>query len=794
MLQVVALVGLVALVTTAPAQAQAPGLPRTYNPMIIDSADPAENGAFGWGVSSADVTGDGKADLLVAQSQVGPGRIFIYNGVTGAHVDTIDAPESNPDVPTMSPVLGFVYVETMPDLGSCPGGDGADADKICDLATIGPGDDIPEIIVGSRNLRVDSTDGSAAPDTSDPRIGRAYVFDGATRAVLKRIDMPQAERQAQQQLNATPQFGRQTISPQALPPCAGPPATNNNVGVGECLPTTARFYSERVRIGDLNGGGEPDILITARNYRERGGGHANGPTAVAGSHCATSTSVTTCDAGKSWAYAGEDIAGTDPQVILETPIHESRNPRAQGSPPGGQEFGGNLHRVGDLNDDGAPEFAIPARGLAYPLANPDTAWENVGAFFLFNGANGALMRTYQSPEPQPRSFFGGSFNGGRPVGDLGASSHPDILMGAPLQNVFHADDGIVWAFNGDPAAGGGAQQSWNFARLTDPIPQIGGTYGGATTGAGDIVSTEPGNEAIVGGYHFDTFTDPSNSTARHVNIVNPVQEKNLMTIPHPTGQPGDGFGVGITPMGDLNGDGFLDFAVSAYLAGVQFGGQGRAYIFKSDNSPLPTQPPPAPPPGAEPVTPQLLRAGRCTNLTLGTELADRLEGTIAGDMIFAFGGDDVVNGFQSEDCIQGGSGNDVLKGQNDNDKLIGDGGDDFLNGGDGRDDLRGAAGKDRLVGSFGRDFLAGGSGADRIFGGADRDRLFGEGGNDRISTGDGRNRVDGGRGNDVISARNGERDVINCGRGRDRVRADRGDRVGRSCERVSRGSVRRRRR
>ena len=47
-----------------------------------------------------------------------------------AHLDTILPPEENPPGPPpntyVSPELAFVYVETMPDLGSCPASDGAD--------------------------------------------------------------------------------------------------------------------------------------------------------------------------------------------------------------------------------------------------------------------------------------------------------------------------------------------------------------------------------------------------------------------------------------------------------------------------------------------------------------------------------------------------------------------------------------------------------------------------------------------------------------------------------------------
>src|SRR5829696_1903186 len=70
------------LVGAAPAVADGPGLPRTYDVKRVDSPNPLPGGSFGWGVASADLTGDGKADLLVAQAQTGPGQIFIYDGVT----------------------------------------------------------------------------------------------------------------------------------------------------------------------------------------------------------------------------------------------------------------------------------------------------------------------------------------------------------------------------------------------------------------------------------------------------------------------------------------------------------------------------------------------------------------------------------------------------------------------------------------------------------------------------------------------------------------------------------------
>ncbi len=826
----------VALVTVAlpaaPAAAQAPGLPRTFNVTTIDTPEPRGGGSFGWGLASADLTGDGKLDLLVPQSQdPASSQVFIFDGATGAHIDTIKPPELNPDT-NPDPVLAFTYVETMPDLGSCPGGDGPDAGKICDAATIGAGDGIPEIIVGSRALRINATDGSIPPTLDDRQIGRGYVIDGKTRAVIKRIDMPLADRVAQASFPATPtppgpaapQFARVMASPQALPPCAGSPAENNNQGVGPC-PEMSRAS----RIGDLDGGGAPDIVITARNYIETSqepgdpGTIAATLAAAPGSQCqnATTGAVTPvrCTSGKAWAYRGEDIVGSNPQTILDTALYAIKNPLAQ---TGGQEFGGNLYRVGDVNTDVtatpscdaapatatcAPEFVIPARNLSYPFASPTSEFSGVGAAFLVNGRTGAMLvppgasaaqPAITSPEPQKLSQFSGTFNGGRPVGDLGASTAPDILLPAALQNAHSTDDGKIWAFNA-VGGGGGATGSWQFASMTDPTPVPGGNFGGAFTGAGNLVDglDAPANELLVGGFRFDPFTEGTDNVVADVHFVNIQTGRNLMTIPDPDGARADGFGVGLVPMGDINNDGFLDFASSAYLANIKIGGDGRAWIFTSDNSPLPppptapapvatgpAAPPPTPPAIAE--TPPPLQAGRCANRTIGTDATETLRGTLAGDQIFGFGGNDRILGFQGEDCIDAGKGNDRLWGGDANDKVIGGTGKDTIKGEDGRDELFGGSSNDVLEGGFGRDMLAGGAGNDQLLGGADDDRLFGEGGTDRIVGGKGTNVIDGGAGNDSIDSRNGVRDRVVCGAGRDRVRADSTDRLN-GCEIVTIG-------
>ena len=59
-----------------------------------------------------------------------------------------------------------------------------------------------------------------------------------------------------------------------------------------------------------------------------------------------------------------------------------------------------------------------------------------------------------------------------------------------------------------------------------------------------------------------------------VHIFDPIHETSLLDIPAPDQQPGLGFGTSLAPMGDLNGDGFLDFAVGAGLFDEAHSGGG----------------------------------------------------------------------------------------------------------------------------------------------------------------------------------------------------------------------------
>ena len=240
----------------------AAALPRTYVPKIIDTPMPQDSTSLGWGLTSGDVTGDNKPDMIIAQSNPpATGAVLDLRRRHTAGRGSRDGARAQPRRRRRADVRLCLRRDDARPRELSPGA-GVRVEPTLQRRHVGPPDGIPEIIAGSRAQRVNAANTSTPAVAADPAIGRGYVFDGATRAVIKRIDMPLADRTAPGGQNGA-QFGRMMMNPSGLAPCGGPgPRTTT---LASALVTTGPSAE---RIGDVDGGGQPDIVITARNYRQ----------------------------------------------------------------------------------------------------------------------------------------------------------------------------------------------------------------------------------------------------------------------------------------------------------------------------------------------------------------------------------------------------------------------------------------------------------------------------------------------------------------------------------------------
>ena len=89
--------------------------------------------------------------------------------------------------------------------------------------------------------------------------------------------------------------------------------------------------------------------------------------------------------------------------------------------------------------------------------------------------------------------------------------------------------------------------------------------------------------------------------------------------------------------------------------------------------------------------------GDGSNMLVGTEADDYINGEGGDDSIMGVGGNDTLTGGDGNDTLDGGDGDDMLMGDAGNDDLMGGAGDDMLTGGDGNNTLDGGDGNDFAV-------------------------------------------------------------------------------------------------
>lgn len=237
----------------------------------------------------------------------------------------------------------------------------------------------------------------------------------------------------------------------------------------------------------------------------------------------------------------------------------------------------------------------------------------------------------------------------------------------------------------------------------------------------------------------------------------------------------------------------------------------------------------------------------------GGDDPDTINGDAGSDIVLGQGGSDVLRGDADHDTVDGGDGDDQLEGSlgaaagssagrddviggpgvdiagyadratgvtvgldgargdgaageddfvREVEKLFGSHGNDAITGSDGGEAIDGLSGDDTVDGRGGNDDLTGGGGRDSVNGGAGDDSVNGSSGDDTVDGGAGKDVLRGddsctigacSGGSDLLLARDGETDAVNCGVGADTARVDQLDTVAtdfqQGCETIERESV-----
>ncbi|GMU60562.1 MAG: hypothetical protein AMXMBFR34_23250 [Myxococcaceae bacterium] len=274
------------------------------------------------------------------------------------------------------------------------------------------------------------------------------------------------------------------------------------IDVDPMTPTDARLGSALAPAGDFDRDGFPDVVMGAYNYGGRGA-----------------------------AFILKGATGLTTSERLEFPAEQ------------GSGFGSSVAGGCDLNADGAVDVVVGVPGA--------------------NSGNGKVVVYFGGPNPLPLQIIPGPDSAGRfgeavaCVPDVDGDRFDDLVVGAPNSSTGGiSSTGVVYVFSG--ALGGPASS----ARLSFRGEGLGERVGTSVASAGDT-NGDGRAELLVGAPGFAGrgqvmvlhVKDEGGPLSKATFVEGEQPQNPLATL--------SGFGASVAALGDVDGDGTLDFAVGA---------------------------------------------------------------------------------------------------------------------------------------------------------------------------------------------------------------------------------------
>jgi hypothetical protein len=303
---------------------------------------------------------------------------------------------------------------------------------------------------------------------------------------------------------------------------------------GESNQSNANFGISVSTAGDVNGDGYSDVIVGAHNYEN------------------DSTSE-----GRAFVYYG------NPSSMSTTAAWtEDINQRFA-------FFGYSVSTAGDVNGDGYGDIIVGA----YGFTNGET---DEGKAYVYFGSSTGLPSSadWTDVSNQVSAFFGRSV---ATAGDVNGDGFSEIIVGAMQYDNGQSNEGGAFLYQG---YADGLRETVNW---TYEINQVGAYFGLSVSSAGDV-NGDGFSDVIVGAPIFDDGeTNEGSAFVFHGSAA------GLSTFPNWTAegnQLGVHFGIEVSTAGDVNGDGYSDVIIGAYLYTNGESEEGRAFVFLGSASGL----------------------------------------------------------------------------------------------------------------------------------------------------------------------------------------------------------------
>jgi len=495
--------------------------PLTVDPVLTGPAWTAEgdqaSALFGYSVAAAgDVNGDGYSDVLVGS--------FLYDN---GQIDEGRA---------------LVYMGSASGLSPSPAwtaeSDQAGASFGNPVATAGDvnGDGYSDVIVGAHKY-----------DNGESDEGRAFLYLGSSSGLSTSAAWTAESDQTDAQFGYSVACAGDVNGDGYSDVIVGAVAYDNGetdegraftyLGSASGLATSPAWMTEGdqasalfgfsvATAGDVNGDGYSDVIVGAYLYD-------NGE----------------LDEGRAFAYLGSASGlATSPAWTAESNQLDARV--------------SSVASAGDVNGDGYSDVIIGHTAYDNGQTN-----EGRAAAYLGSATGLATSPAWTAESDQASADFGLSVSS---AGDVNGDGYSDVIVGAYTYDNGQTDEGGAFVYLGS-GAGLSTSPAW-----TAESDQAVSSFGITVSSAGDV-NGDGYSDVIVGAYGYDNGqTDEGRAFVYHGSA------SGLATGAAWTAESNQfdaRFGFSLSTAGDVNGDGYSDVIVGAFVYDSGSAGEGRAFLY-----------------------------------------------------------------------------------------------------------------------------------------------------------------------------------------------------------------------